>query len=57
MKNRSIPSVVVNSGTTSNILKPADSYTPTGKQSNKQYTMATGNVIPGGDEAFIGHEL
>ena len=40
VKDGSIPSAVVDSGTTSNAMKPGDPCTKTGRRSSKQYKMA-----------------
>ena len=52
----SIPSEVVDSGTTSSVINPGDPCTKTGRRSSKQYKMATGHITPGGEEALMDHE-
>ena len=57
VKDGSIPSAVVDSGTTSNVMKPGDPCIKTGRMSSKQYKMATGHITPGGEERLLEHEL
>ena len=57
VKDGSIPSAVVDSGTTSNVMKPGDPCIKTGRKSSKQYKMATGQITPGGEEGLLEHEL
>ena len=57
VKDGSIPSAVVNSGTTSNVIKPGNPFTKTCRRLSKQYKMATGHITPGGEEALMEHEL
>ena len=57
VKDGSIPSAVVDYGTTSNVMKPGDPCTKTGRKSSKQYKMATGQITPGGEEGLLEHDL
>ena len=57
VQDGSIPSTVVDSGTASNAMKPGDPCTQTGRRSSKQYKMATGHIISGGEEALMDHEV
>ena len=57
VKDGSIPSAVVDSGTTLNVMKPGDPCIKTGRNSAKQYKMATGQTTPGGKEGLLEHEL
>ena len=49
----SIPSAIVDLVTASNILKPGNPSTPTGRKFNKRCTIPTGNVTLGRKEALV----
>ena len=57
VKDSIIPSAVVDSGTTSKVIKPVNPCTPTGKKSQKRYKMATCRITPGKEEALMQHKV